>query len=83
METIVILGQIKITLAAIVMFVLFWLAVGAVFGLLFYLIDYVAGKGLVKEPFPTWIKVALMILLILLIINEILSWIGSPMVVWH
>jgi len=58
---------------------LLWLiGVAIIFGLLFFLVDYLK----LKEPFNRVVKVALMVGAVLFLINWVLSLAGHPMIKW-
>ena len=66
-----------ITLTGLVSIVIYLLVAGCVIGLLFYLIQIVP----IPEPYRGWIRVALTVLVVLVIIGFLLSLVtGVPLV---
>ena len=62
---------------AVLVHLLVWIiVVGAIFGLLWWLIDYVG----LPAPFNKVAKVALAVVAVLLLINVLLGFIGAPLV---
>jgi uncharacterized membrane protein YGL010W len=64
----------------VVWFVLYLLGVGLIFGLLTYLINYVAGQFPGIEPFAKFARIGLMILAVLVLIGVILHFMGHPLI---
>ncbi len=66
-----------ISLSGVVSIVVYLLIAGAVFGLLFFLIDYVAGQFPSMAPFASVAKIILVILMVLVLIGFLLSLISE------
>ena len=69
-----------ISITTVVMFVLYLLGAGLIFGLLNYLIDYVATNFPSAAPFTKFAKIGLVILAVLILIGVILSFMGHPII---
>lgn len=65
-----------ITLAGLVSIVVYLLVAGCIIGLLFYLIHVVP----IPEPYKGWIRIALTVLVILVVIGMLLNFVGVPIV---
>ena len=71
------------SIEGVVMFVLYMLGCGLIFGLLFLLIDYVSSQFTVLAPFGKFAKIGLMILAVLVLIGVILAFMGHPIVTFN
>ena len=71
------------SIEAVVMFVLYLLGVGLIFGLLNFLIGYVAGQFPGIEPFAKFAKIGLMILAVLVLIGIVLAFMGHPVIAFN
>ncbi len=69
-----------ISIESVVAFVLYILAVGVIFGLLMWLINYVEAQFPTMAPFAKFARIALVILAVLVLIGVILSLVGHPIV---
>ncbi len=69
-----------ISIESVVMFVLYMLGAGLIFGLLNYLIDYVCSNFPMAAPFAKFAKIGLMIFAVLILIGVVLSFMGHPIV---
>jgi hypothetical protein len=72
-----------IDLSSIVHVVLYLLGAGAVFGLLFFLIDYIARRfpGEPMAMFANVAKILLVVLAVLVLIGIIISLMGGPTII--
>ena len=68
------------SIEGVVMFVLYLLGCGLIFGLLMYLINYVSGQFPSMEPFAKFARIGLVILAVLVLIGIILAFMGHPIV---
>lgn len=68
------------SIESVVMFVLYLLGAGLIFGLLNYLIDYVCNNFPTAAPFAKVAKIGLMVFAVLILIGVILSFMGHPIV---
>ena len=68
------------SIEGVVRFVLYVLGCGLIFGLLFFLIDYVCTSFPVMAMFGKFAKIGLVILAVLVLIGIILSFMGHPIV---
>ena len=70
------LAALTITMAGMVSLIVTLLIFGCIVGLLFYLIHIVP----VPEPYKTWIKIVLQVLVVLVLIGMLLNFAGVPLV---
>ncbi len=69
-----------ISIESVVWFILYILAVGCIFGLLMYLVNYLEVNVPWMQPFAKFARIALVVLAVIVLIGVILALIGHPIV---
>lgn len=69
-----------LSMDTVVMFVLYLLGAGCIFGLLLYLVNYVESNFPDIALFAKFARIGLVVLAVLVLISVILSFLGHPLV---
>ena len=75
--------MVNLSMEAVVMFVLYLLGAGCIFGLLLYLINYIESNFPDIGLFAKFARIGLVVLAVLVLIMVILSFIGHPLVTFN